>query len=82
MGKRTLFLLLEIFLKTISTRDIKKRPATLHTLPFNSFMSPVHPESRLLEDIHEKERESDAMLFKAITTSRHPSCRTFSYLPA
>lgn len=60
----------------------KKRPATLHTLPFNSFMSPVHPESRLLEDIHEKERESDAMLFKAITTSRHPSCRTFSYLPA
>lgn len=34
MGKtHVLFFLLKIFLKTISTRDIKKRPATLHILP-------------------------------------------------
>lgn len=30
----------------------------------NSFIPPVHPESRLLEDTHERERESDAMLLK------------------
>lgn len=71
----------------------KKRPANLHTLPTlgndqdtseegsNSFIprsSRIPPTRR-----HTRERARERCgAVKAITTSRHPSCRNFSYLPA
>lgn len=69
MGKtHVLFFARNLFKNNIYQR-YKKRPANLHTLPTlgndqETSAYPVHPESRPLEDTHERERESDAMLLK------------------